>query len=105
MKSKLYISHKDIKKNTLIVTPENHPASLRKEFKLIKINWINQKPSLSYNIKVRIRHLGKPMTATIKKISGSYICTLKKPIKGLAPGQSAVIYKNQEVLGGGEIRY
>lgn len=97
-----YISSKNIKSNTLIVAPEKHPTLLKKEFKIIKLSWVSKKPKLPMkNIKVKIRHLGNLIPATINK---NHLCTLKKPIQGLASGQSCVIYEKKEVLGGGEIR-
>lgn len=99
VKSKLYIAKKNFKKNEIILAPKNHPILKVKEFKIKNQNWISKKEK---NILIRIRHLGQLNHATLKKNK----ITLKKPIEGLAPGQSAVIYnKNKVMLGGGEIYY
>lgn len=101
VKSKLYIAKKDIKNNILTVAPQNHPILKRKEFKIKNINYISGKPKSS-SILVRIRHLGELNKAIIK---GNKII-LNKPIEGIAPGQSAVLYTKQGImLGGGEIQY
>jgi tRNA-uridine 2-sulfurtransferase len=104
-KSKLYISKKNKKTNTLTVVPENHKSLFSNQFKIIKLNWISHAPNFPLNCKVRIRHLGELYNAKINKYYNKIICHLNKPIQGIAEGQSCVIYKNSEVLGGGEIRY
>ncbi|MGV8131004.1 MAG: tRNA 2-thiouridine(34) synthase MnmA [Candidatus Pacearchaeota archaeon] len=101
VKSKIYIASKDLKKNILIVAPENHTALKKNEFKIKDINYISAKPKSS-KILVRIRHLGELHKAEIK---GNKVI-LNKPIEGVAEGQSAVIYtKSKIMLGGGEITY
>jgi len=102
---KWYIIDKNKRKNILIAAPENHPSSLRKRFIITKINVINPKEKIPKTVKVRIRHLGKLMSSTLSKSKNNYICTLKKPISGLAEGQNAIIYQRRKMLAGGEIRF
>ncbi len=102
---KLYIAEKNRKTNTITAVPENHKLLFKREFQLININWINPvKPRIN-NAKVRIRHLGQLMPATIIKSINKVLVKLKNPIKAVAEGQSCVIYKDNFILGGGEIRY
>lgn len=104
MKSKLYIASKNIKNNELIVVPKNHPRLLKKEFKIKNVNWISGKPNLKKKFKIRIRHLGELICSKIVQKGKHLICILDKPIKGIANGQSAIIYtKGNIMLGGGEI--
>lgn len=101
VKSKLYISNKNIKKNEITIAPKGHSSLKRKDFQIKNLNLISGKPKSS-SILVRIRHLGDLNKANLK---GNKI-TLNKPIEGVAPGQSAVIYTKQGImLGGGEIQY
>ena len=103
---KLYISKKIIKSNTIFIAPESHPSLKKNKFIIKKINWISETPDLPLkNIKVRIRHLGELIPATIINKNNKFSCTLRKGIEGLAEGQSAVIYQGTRVLGGGEIRF
>ncbi|MEK6908950.1 MAG: tRNA 2-thiouridine(34) synthase MnmA [Nanoarchaeota archaeon] len=101
VKSKLYVSSKNIKENEIVVAPKNHISLKRKEFQIKNINWISDK-SRQISILVRIRHLGQLNKATIRRNK----IVLKSPIEGIAEGQSAVIYTKKEImLGGGEISY
>ena len=93
------------RKNIIVAVPKNHKSLYKKEFQIIKINWINEIKLPLDNVKVRIRHLGQLTSANIIKKQNKIICLLKKPIKSVAEGQSCVVYKNNLVLGGGEIRY
>lgn len=100
---KYYIAEKNAKTNTLVVAPENNPILSKKSCYLANIHYVNSKfPS---KVKVRIRHLGELIPATITHKSNKIICTFAKPISALAAGQNLVVYKNKEVLGCGEIRY
>ncbi len=104
-RSKLYIADKNSNKNTITIAPEGHPALLKRTFKIIRFNLINKDIKIPKLCKVRIRHLGPLMKASIEKKGNSLLCILSKPIIGLAQGQSAVLYKGKEMLGGGEIRF
>lgn len=102
---KLYIEKKNIKTNAITVASQGHQSLLKSQFYIIKTNFINNKPKYPLNnIKVRIRHLGELIPATITRKNKKIRCELLKSIQGLADGQSAVIYKGKTVLGGGEIR-
>jgi len=103
---KLYITNKNKGTNTITIAPQDHPLLYKKSFYIIKTNFINNKPRFPLNnIKIRIRHLGELIPAKIKYKKGKYFCALKKPLKGIADGQSAVIYRKNVILGGGEIRF
>jgi len=104
LEGKWYIAEKR-KPNTLIIAPEKHPALKKKQMIIHKFHLINPKEKLpKTGIKGRIRHLGPLHSGSLKKAKGKYIFTLKKPIEQIAEGQSIVLYKNDKVLGGGEIR-
>ena len=100
----LYVISKDVKTNTLVV--ERGPQSQINKFSVENLSYINlhyKTRILEGGIKVRIRHLGDLLPATAKKEKNQILVKLVKPISGVAPGQSAVFYQGQEVLGGGVI--
>ena len=105
VKSKLYVSKKNIKRNELTIAPKNHKILKNSKFYIKKINWMSGKPK-SQEILIRTRHLGNLINAKIKKEKNKIKINLKEPIQGIAEGQSAVIYsKSKIMLGGGEISY
>jgi tRNA-specific 2-thiouridylase len=96
-----YVVKLDYKTNTLFVSKNRDDKLLQtKKFKIKNINWISgQPPKRSEKFGVKIRYQAKTTPCTINK----NIITLKTPQRAVMPGQSAVFYKGQDVLGGGVI--
>jgi len=99
-----YVSGSDLKRNNLIVT-ENQKDLLKKELTVKNINWISGKiPKLPMKAMVKIRYRSPSATAVIVKLdTRRYGLTFTKSQRAITPGQSAVFYRGQEVLGGGII--
>ena len=99
-----FVAGKDIKKNIIFVTTDE--KKLASDFAEIeKINWIGQPPVLPAKIGVKIRYRSKSIPAEISKgtKAGVLIVKFKKPARAVTPGQSAVFYRGEVVLGGGII--
>lgn len=99
----LYVIGKDVPSNTLVVG-RGEEARV-KEFRIEKPHWIsgNYKVSELKGLRVRIRHLGELLPAKILDGKEQRV-VLKESVFGVAPGQSAVFYRNAEVLGGAVIQ-
>lgn len=92
---RFFIAKKDMKKNTLIVVPEDNVLLKTKKFKVKNVRWINPKnKSNTLKAQVRIRHLGELVPASLEKNQ----VMLSKPIQGVAPGQSAVFYMKDQII-------
>jgi tRNA-specific 2-thiouridylase len=92
-----YVTRKDIKRNTLYVTTDLDDQNLwSSELQLADPYWINEKPVEARTYHARLRYRGPLVPCTIK---GDKLL-LKEPQRGLAAGQSAVIYAGDRVLGG-----
>lgn len=95
-----YVTKKDMKTNTVYVTTNLNDENLwRETITLEDLHWIDDKPKENKVYLARLRHLGALVEC---RISGSKL-ELKEPMRGLAAGQSAVIYDQEVVLGGGII--
>lgn len=104
--SPLYVIGKDVKTNTLVVGGREE-AKVRR-FVVENFHWVSKNYKtgiLGEKTTVRLRHLGEIMRARISQVAKSprHLVTLRVPARGVAPGQSAVFYKGEEVLGGGVI--
>lgn len=100
IRTKMYVARKNLKSNTLIAVPEGNKLLYRNKFTISKFNTINT--HIPSNLKARVRHRGELINSRLIKEKSQYVCILKKPTI-LAPGQSAVLYANSMVIGGGQI--
>lgn len=98
-----YVIGKDMDKNEVYVTTDLNDNKLwSKALRLGDLHWINGIPS-DLNVRVRTRHRA-PLIEGILDISDSKASVkLKDDIRALTPGQSAVLYQGDTVLGGGII--
>lgn len=97
-----YVVGKDMKKNEVYVTTNLADKSLwSKELKLTDLHWINQKPEPAKTYQVRTRHRAATVNCEIKHKQDVTFITLENEVRAPTAGQSAVIYDNNLVLGGG----
>ena len=93
-----YVVGKDMEKNEVYVSRNLHDESMwRHELPLSSIHWIDKRPSDNEMVHVRLRHRG---ALHLARIQGSVIL-LEEAERAVAAGQSAVIYSQDRVLGGG----
>jgi len=78
---------------------------LVEEFEIDRVNWVSRVAAddpVEATIKIRYNHRGTP--ATLTPISGNRLrVRLREAQKAITPGQAAVFYDNDVVLGGGWI--
>ena len=93
------------KKNELIVGPEK--SLYQKEVIVKNINWTSEKAEklalAGKNIKAKIRYRGEAASCKIMIFGNKLKIIFQKPQRAVTPGQSAVFYCKNEVLGGGVI--
>ncbi len=105
-----YVARKDMAANTLYVTTDlNEPNLWHKEITLQNLHWIKDSFDLQgrtlqsslqgTTLQVRLRYRGPLIDCEIKANK----LILKDEQRGLAAGQSAVLYHGDHVLGGGVV--
>ena len=100
-----YVLDKNLKKNILIVT-KNEKDLYKKELFVKDVNWIMGKVSkLPLKVRTKIRYRSAMVPATITKYPNSklYILKFARSQRAITPGQSAVLYRGEVLLGGGII--
>lgn len=100
-----YVIAKDMAKNQVVVTTRLDDENLwAKQLSLTQLHWINQSPAEGTKVQVRTRHRAPLVEATVRLQDGNILLDLKDEIRAATPGQSAVIYSGQNVLGGGILK-
>jgi tRNA-specific 2-thiouridylase len=99
----LYVLSLDPDSNRLVVGPK--AEALYSSFIVKDINWIAvEKPVSRMDVTVKTRSSQNDVPAIIELTdSGSVKVTLEKAEPGISPGQSAVFYLDDTLLGGGTI--
>ncbi len=99
-----WVIRKNVEKNELLVTNDSEKL-LVKKFEISKANWINPRTKFPFRAKVQIRYRANKIPAIIKSTGrpGRLAIEAKESLRAATPGQSAVFYRNNEVLGGGII--
>jgi tRNA-specific 2-thiouridylase len=99
-----YVARKDLEQNRLvIVSDREHPAMYTKEATIHDVNWCAGDPCLGdkgAEVEVAIRYRQTPIKAIIRS-QPEYTIFFADPVWALAAGQSAVLYRGDECLGGG----
>ena len=99
-----YVIGKNVSKNQLIVGFGQETEI--KDFQVKSLNWLRsdyQKIISKHQLLVRVRHQGKLLKAKIELSGLKAKVILFEPERGIAPGQSAVFFYKNELLGGGII--
>jgi tRNA-specific 2-thiouridylase len=100
----LYVIGIDRKRNALIVGEEREVYG--DTFIVNTLNWINFQEGtspLSAQVKIRYKHPGSEAVISPKE-GGEVEVKFKSPQKAITPGQAAVFYDGETVLGGGWIK-
>lgn len=93
-----YVARKDMATNTVYVTTNLDDEQLwSRELTLQDAHWINAAPIAGQTYQARLRYRGPLVDCTI---TGDKL-VLSEEQRGLAAGQSAVIYDSERVVGGG----
>ena len=98
-KGPYFVVSKDIKNNIIYVGEEKD--LLQKDIGVKNISWLADKPSFPLKLSVVVRYRSKPENTMLYK---NGVLKFSKPVKALTPGQSAVFYRKNEMMGGGIIK-
>jgi len=97
-----YVVKIDRKQNRIVVGFKD--SLMASECKVTGINWINKEPMSTAKVYTRLRYRHKPVLSTLFPDNGNKaIVRFEIPQSAITPGQGAVFYNNNEVLGGGWI--
>ena len=108
-----YVTELDPRTSTVVIGSARELEA--KAMEVEKVSWVSGTPpsDIGMRVLVQIRAHGEPVEATIEPAAahqpgncdphGRFVATFADPERGAAPGQAAVFYRGDEVLGGGTI--
>lgn len=98
----LYVVDIDAENKQVIVGEKQHLQ--RRELLISDVNWFIPTPTEPFSASCRIRYRHQEQPAQILPLTdGQVKIIFDQPQTGVTPGQAAVIYRADEVLGGGTI--
>lgn len=98
-----YVTGKDMSSNTVFVTTDLQDESLWSDKVVLQdVHWIGES-AVGGGYAVRLRYRGPLIGCEIEVNQNLTTLKLAEPQRAVAAGQSAVIYGNDQVLGGGVI--
>lgn len=99
---RLYVTVIDVASNRVTVGTETELYS-----KICYVNYVTfasgQAPSGSFEAEVKIRYKSPPSPALLERRNEGLVVRFQTPQRAITPGQAAVFYRGDEVLGGGII--
>ncbi len=99
---RLYV--KELKAETGTVVLGTHEELKSGSCRIEAVNWIRgEAPADGVRCEVRLRYRHEGVGAALRRDGGEWLAIFDKPQFAVAPGQAAVLYDGDEVLGGGWI--
>ena len=97
-----YVVRLDTARNRLVVGAKKD--LLASECKVVDINWIQPVPTSPVEVRTRVRYRSREVISTLlPRDAHTARVRFKTPLAAITPGQAAVFYEDDEVLGGGWI--
>ena len=106
----LYVESLDKKKNIVYVADKSH--LFKKELIINNLNWVSiEEPEREIEVEAQIRYRSHPVKGTLIPLinsdnpTKSFKLIFEESQSSITPGQAAVLYKGEILLGGGLINF
>jgi tRNA-uridine 2-sulfurtransferase len=83
----------------------SHDELFRADVELGDLNWLRPPPQPGEVVQAQLRHRAQAADAVVEAVSSERVTLrLAEPQRAVTPGQSGVLYRGDEMVGGGRIR-
>ena len=98
-----YVVEVDARANRVVVGPGDLLS--RRGVVADRVSWVGGEPPAAgpFEAEVQIRYNGEDIPAVVEAIDGRLEAEFRTPQRGVAPGQSVAVYRDDELLGGARI--
>jgi tRNA-specific 2-thiouridylase len=98
-----YVLEVDVARNRVVVGPGE--LLERRGLVADRVHWVAGDPPVDgpFEAEVRVRYRGGDVPAAVEHTGDRLRVEFRSPQRGVAPGQSVVVYRGQELLGGARI--
>ncbi len=98
-----YVVEIDARANRVVVGPGDLLS--RRGLVADRVSWVGGEPPAAggFEAEVRIRYNGEDIPAVVDMIDDQLRVEFRTPQRGVAPGQSVVVYRGDELIGGARI--
>ncbi|HUF77156.1 MAG TPA: tRNA 2-thiouridine(34) synthase MnmA [Longimicrobiales bacterium] len=93
----------EIRPETRQVVVGSRDELLQDEVLVAELNWLDEPPAPGDTVHVQLRYRARVVPATVEACDGTLGLTLQAPARAVTPGQSAVLFDGERLLGGGRI--
>lgn len=98
----LFVLRLQSETNTLVVGPAERLG--RDQLVASEVNWVGEPPALPLACTVKIRYKSPDYPAEVRPLADDRVqVTFDQPLRDITPGQAAVFFQDERVLGGGVI--
>ncbi len=97
----VYVTGLDRDRNAVVVSTADRLS--RTSLTATRARWVGAEPQPGVLVSAVLRYRGEPIPALFTPHDGGFRLDFQRPARVVAPGQSAVLYDGDEVLGGGVI--
>jgi tRNA-uridine 2-sulfurtransferase len=82
-----------------------HDELFRADVELGDLNWLRPAPRVGETLRAQLRHRAPAVDAVVDAVADDHVALrLLEPQRAVTPGQSGVLYRGDELIGGGRIR-